>query len=298
MPSEYDTACFRGYGEEKRNLRNGRFLYNHPMFNSSHGRIQFTDSQNGDHPIIFMHGLPTSKELWQSVLPYLTPHYRCITFDLNDYGESEKIGRPISHKERSDVLDELRAHLGLSKFILVAHDLGSSVAIDYMGKYGQFVQKLVVMSPPVYPDFKEPAIVKLVRIRGLGELLVRVIRPLLFNIGIKQGLVHKQSFTPTLHHAFASPFADKAGRAALLRNLRWGRPFHVFRDYPQIIQSIAVPTLIIQGRYDPYIPAEQVERMREMVADSKLVTIENGSHFLPIDTPEAVAKEIYRFIRA
>lgn len=165
-----------------------------------------------------------------------------------------------------------------------------------MGQYGQFVQKLVIMRPPVYPDFKEPAIVKLVRIRGLGELLVRVIRPLLFNIGIKQGLVHKANFTPELLHAFANPFADKAGQAALLRNLRWGRPFHVFSGYPQIIQAITAPTLIIQGRHDPYIPANQVERMHEMIANSKLVFIEDGSHFLPIDTPEAVAQEIHRFM--
>ncbi len=265
-------------------------------FTSSHGRIQFTDSQNGRQPIIFMHGLPTAKELWQPMLPYLTAHYRCITFDLNDYGQSEKIGRPISHKQRADVLDELRAHLGLPQFTLVAHDLGSSVAVDYMGKYGQFVQNLVVMSPPVYPDFKEPAIVKLVRIRGLGAMLVRMIRPLLFNIGIKQGLVHKQNFTPDLLHAFADPFANKAGQAALLRNLRWGRPFQVFREYPQIIQTIAVPTLIIQGRHDPYIPHNQVERMHQMIADSKLVYIEDGSHFLPIDTPEAISQEIRNFI--
>jgi len=147
------------------------------QFNSSHGNIVYTDSQQGTEPLIFMHGLPTSKELWQPVLPHLAANLRIITFGLSDYGESEKIGRPISHKERADVLDELRTHLVLDQFILVAHDLGSSVAIDYMGKYAQHVKRLVIMSPPVYPDFKEPAIVKLVRIRGLGEVLVGAIRP-------------------------------------------------------------------------------------------------------------------------
>jgi pimeloyl-ACP methyl ester carboxylesterase len=243
-----------------------------------------------------MHGLPTSKALWHPVLPHLSPQYRTITFDLNDYGESEKIGRPISHKERADVLDEFRAHLGLAQFHLIAHDLGSSVAIDYMGKYAQRIKSLVIMSPPIYPDFQEPAIVKLVRISGLGELLVRVIRPLLFNIGIKQGLVHKKNFTPELLEAFGGPFADREGQAALLRILRWGRPHIVFKDYPKIIQSIAVPTLIIQGRQDPYIPLSQANRMHEMVADSTLYIIEEGSHFLPIDTPKCVALKINEFI--
>lgn len=266
-------------------------------FQSSHGRITYTDSKTGAETLIFMHGLPTAKELWQPLLPHLAANVRIITFDLNDYGESEKIGRLITHQERADVLHELHLHLNLTAFILIAHDLGSSVAIDYMGKYGQTVTKLVVMSPPAYPDFQEPAIVKLVRIKGLGELMVLGLRPLLFNIGIKQGLTHKEKFTTELLKAFSDPFADKEGRAALLRNLRWGRPGFVFQDYPRIIQSIAVPTLIIQGRQDPYIPASQAERMREMIAGAKLVYIEDGSHFLPIDTPEAVAQEINAFIR-
>lgn len=269
---------------------------NKKQFQSSHGKVVYTDSQHGVEPIIFMHGLPTSKALWNPVLPHLTPQYRIITFDLNDYGESEKIGRPISHQERADVLDELRAHLGLATFNLVAHDLGSSVAIDYMGKYAQRVKSLVIMSPPIYPDFKEPVIVKLVRIPGLGELLVRLIRPLLFNIGIKQGLVHKNNFTPELLEAFAGPFADRAGQAALLRILRWGRPQIVFKAYPQIIQSISVPTLIIQGQQDPYIPLSQASRMQQMVPGSTLVVIEEGSHFLPIDTPKRVASKINEFI--
>lgn len=269
---------------------------NKKQFLSSHGNIVYTDSEQGVAPLIFMHGLPTSKELWNPVLLHLAPQYRPITFDLNDYGESEKIGRPISHKERADVLDELRAHLGLAQFNLVAHDLGSSVAIDYMGKYAQHVKSLVIMSPPIYLDFQEPALVKLVRIPGLGEWLVRLIRPLLFNLGIKRGLVHKKNFTPELLEAFSGPFADKAGQAALLRILRWGRPHVVFKQYPQIIQSISVPTLIIQGQQDPYIPMSQASRMQQMVPHATLFIIEEGSHFLPIDTPKRVALKINDFI--
>jgi len=266
------------------------------QFTSSHGKIVFEDSQQGKEPLILMHGLPTSRALWNPVLPHLSSELRIITFDLNDYGESEKIGRPISHEERADVLDELRAHLGLPQFHLIAHDLGSSVAIDYMGKYAHTVKSLTIMSPPVYPDFVEPAIVKLVRIRGLGEVLVRLIRPLLFNIGIKQGLVHKENFTAELLAAFADPFTDSEGIAALLRILRWGRPASVFRSYPQIIESINVPTLLIQGAHDPYIPMSQVQRMHEAIPDSQLQIIEDGSHFLPIDTPEQVAEAINRFL--
>ena len=265
-------------------------------FSSSHGEIAFTDTETGDPAMILMHGLPTSKELWEPVLPLLNPAYRLVTFDLNDYGESEKIGRHMSHKERADVLDELRAYLDLSTFCLVAHDLGSSVAVDYMGKYARHVSKLVLMSPPVYPDFKEPFLVKLVRLPVLGTLLVLLIKPLLFKIGIGDGMVHKERLTPELLGAFSGPFSGSEGRAALLRILRWGRPQPVFGDYPRIVKGITAPTLILQGERDPYIPLNQATRLGEDIADAKVTLIKDGGHFLPIDTPAAVAEALNAFI--
>lgn len=266
------------------------------QFASSQGMIAYTDTETGDPALILIHGLPTSKELWSPVLRYLSPTYRVITFDLNDYGESEKIGRPISHKTRAKVLDELRAHLGRASFVLIAHDLGASVAIDYMGEDAAHVEKLVLLSPPIYPDFVEPFIVKLTRAPVIGELLVTLARPLLIKIGLRRGLVHKQRLTPELAAAFNNAFARREGRAALLRDLRWGRPHDVFRDYPQIIAAINVPTLVIQGRHDPYIPADQATRLRDTVPGARLVMIDDGAHFLPIDTPAKVASAINAFV--
>lgn len=276
------------------------------FFQSSYGRIVYTDT----HPnvpgetLLMVHGLPTAKELFTPVLPHLSPLFRVITFDLNDYGESDKLhqftskktGMGMTHQQRADVLDELRAHLRLEQFVLVTHDLGSSVGIDYMGQYASHVQKLIILSPPVYPDFQEPAIVKLVRIPYLGELLVLIARNLLLDLGIKRGLTHKERFTPELRTALHQAFAGAEGRAALLRNLRWGRPRVFFKDYPAIIKSIQVPTLIIQGKQDPYIPHAQVLRLHYNISHSRLRFIENGSHFLPIDTPEQVAQAINQFL--
>ncbi|MBI3163657.1 MAG: alpha/beta hydrolase [Chloroflexi bacterium] len=265
-------------------------------FASSHGSIAYTDNELEQVPVIFVHGLPTSKEIWGPVLPFLPSDIRVITYDLLDYGESEKINHSISHIERADVMDELRAHLGFDKFVLVAHDLGSSVAIDYMGKYASHIEKLVLMSPPVYPDFKEPFIVKIVRIQGVGEVLVKIFKHILLKVGILQGMVNKMRLTHELFSAISNGFAGREGDQALLRVLRWGRPFNVFKNYPRIIESIHAPTLVIQGRRDPYIPLDQATRLRDTIPNCKLILINEGSHFLPMDTPDEVGREISAFM--
>lgn len=265
---------------------------------SRFGRIAYIEQGSGPETLILMHGLPTSKELWQPVMSHLDPRWRVIAFDMHDYGESDRLTQPTNHAERAVALDELRANLGLEQFHLVAHDLGSSVAIAYMDTYGDRVQKLVLMSPPVYPDFGEPTIVKLVRIPVLAELQVLLVRGLLLDISVKYGLVHKDRYLPEVRAAWMRAFAGREGRAALLRDLRWGRPQTMFAHYPEIIRAIAAPTLVIQGRRDPYIPAAQAERLQADIAACQLMFIEDGAHFLPLDTPQQVAAHINRFISA
>jgi pimeloyl-ACP methyl ester carboxylesterase len=260
------------------------------------GRLAYTDTGTGHPALLLMHGLPTSKELFSPVLPHLDPRFRVITFDLHDYGESDKLTGPMLHTERAEALDTLRAHLGLERFCLVAHDLGASVAMDYLGRYGEHVERLVLLSPPVYPDFREPAIVRLVRREGLGPLLLFLMKDLMLTLSVRRGMSHPERFTPELQRAIGGAFDGPEGRAALLRNLRWGTPRVTYARYPEYIQAIRVPTLVLQGARDPYIPRSQAERLARDIPGARLVLIEDGSHFLPMDTPERVAEELNRFM--
>ncbi len=271
---------------------------------TSFGRLAYSDSGSGSVPVILVHGLPTCKEMFLPVLPHLNSDFRLISVDLHDYGESDKLpqftskkpGQGMTHKQRADSLDELRSHLGFASFVLVAHDLGASVAIDYMGKYQQYVSHLVLMSPPVYPDFVEPTIVKLVRAPYIGEILTAVIQDYMFHKTMEKGLVNKANYSPEMRKAMTKPFKGSAGQAALLRNLRWGRPGEFFANYPQIMRTIHVPTLVMQGKQDPFIPFSHAQRLQKDIAKAQLVVIDNGAHFLPIDTPQQVAQAINEFV--
>ena len=52
-------------------------------------KMHYIDEGAGD-PILFLHGNPTSSYLWRNIIPYLTPHARCIAPDLIGMGKSEK----------------------------------------------------------------------------------------------------------------------------------------------------------------------------------------------------------------
>ena len=41
-------------------------------------------------PVVFLHGNPASSYLWRNIIPYLTPHGRCIALDHIGMGKSDK----------------------------------------------------------------------------------------------------------------------------------------------------------------------------------------------------------------
>jgi pimeloyl-ACP methyl ester carboxylesterase len=268
---------------------------------SPRGELAFVDS-GGDGPaLLLVHGLPTAKELWFPVIPHLLaadPSLRILAVDLLGYGASAKPRAAVHHREQAAALDTLRRHLEIDRLTLVAHDLGASVAIDVMGSYAAGVERLVLLSPPVYPDFREPPVVKLLRVPGLGHALLAAGTSLLFTAAMTTGLRHPERLTPRLHRAMVEPYRGAAGKGALRRNLWWGRPTEVFAGYPATIRSITAPTLVIQGCADPYIPIAQVERLHRDIADARLRMIADGAHFLPIDAPQAVADALADFFAA
>ncbi len=267
---------------------------------TARGDLAYVDSGGDGAPIVLVHGLPTAKELWYPVIPRLLagdPSLRIIAVDLLGYGESAKPSARVHHREQASALDGLRRHLGLETITLVAHDLGATHAIDVMGAFAAGVSRLVLMSPPVYPDFREPPVVKLLRVPGLGQGLLALGTSLLFTASMHRGLAHPERLTPRLHRAMVSPYRGAEGKAALRRNLWWGRPAEVFAEYPRTIRGIEVPTLILQGCADPYIPMAQVARLHRDIHGSQLRLLADGAHFLPIDTPAEIAAALLKFLR-
>jgi pimeloyl-ACP methyl ester carboxylesterase len=86
-------------------------------------------------PIVFLHGYPTSSFDYRELFERL-PHRRKLTFDFLGFGLSEK---PVDHVyslfDQADRVEELvRTQLGDEPFLLVAHDMGTSVTTELLAR--------------------------------------------------------------------------------------------------------------------------------------------------------------------
>jgi len=269
------------------------------FFDSSLGKLAYTVARPAQkNTIVFVHGFPTAKELFVPMNVYMNHSFRLIAVDLHGYGESAKTKKSVGLDQHAQTIEELRKALRIKKITLVGHALGASVAIAYAGKYTRSVEKLVLISPLVYPELVEPLAMRLLRRKPVGELLIALFGGALIRMAIRHGMRHKSRFNRGLFEAIGGPFRGARGKIALLRNLRWGTPSAAFAPFPEIVCRLKIDTLILQGFRDPYIPFGFVQRLSNDIPDSKLVLIHSGRHFLPMDTPFEIASEINNFLGA
>ncbi|MGJ8722639.1 MAG: alpha/beta fold hydrolase [Salinibacterium amurskyense] len=110
-------------------------------------------ADEGEGPvIIFLHGIASSAATFTHVIPQLSDHYRCISFDLLGFGESPSpVDATFTIEEH---VDSIRATINSLKldapFILVGHSLGSLLAARYTAMHPSKVSRLVLVSPPIY----------------------------------------------------------------------------------------------------------------------------------------------------
>ena len=96
-------------------------------------------------PILFLHGNPTSSYLWRNILPRVSQEGRCIALDLIGMGRSEKPDIEYRFVDHARYLEGFVEALGLSDLILVLHDWGVALGLDYACRHASKVRAVAMM---------------------------------------------------------------------------------------------------------------------------------------------------------
>jgi pimeloyl-ACP methyl ester carboxylesterase len=107
----------------------------------------------GEGPVvILLHGIAASATTFDTVIPPLSEHHRCISIDLLGFGSSPApVGATYTVEEHVASIAVTIASLKLrAPFILVGHSLGALLSARYAAQNPALVSRLVLVSPPVY----------------------------------------------------------------------------------------------------------------------------------------------------
>lgn len=112
--------------------------------------INTARSGYGELPVVLLHGFPESLLCWRRVAPELAKQTAVVCMDLRGYGDSDKPHDSTdpnlySKKTMAKDVHEVMRHLGYSKYIVVGHDRGATVAFRVALDYPAEVAGLVVL---------------------------------------------------------------------------------------------------------------------------------------------------------
>jgi haloalkane dehalogenase len=270
-------------------------------------RLAYVDQGRG-LPLIFLHGNPTSSFLWRNVMAPLTERYRCIAPDLIGMGDSDKLSSSsddaYSFFEHRRYLDALLEGLRLeTTALLVVHDWGSALGMDWVRRHSERVRGLAYMEAIVgvreWADMPQPAQQAFRALRSSqGEELVLTHN--FFVEKILPGGVLRALDAEELEE-YRRPFRESGeGRRP---TLAWPRQLPIAGEPREVCELVASYTGFLERSSLPklFVNAEPGRILVGALRDAcrrwpnqREVTVK-GLHFLQEDSPVEIAAALGAF---
>jgi pimeloyl-ACP methyl ester carboxylesterase len=239
-------------------------------------------------PVLFIHGMPTSSQLWDKVIARLCSHYRCFAIDLPGMGDSpERAYESGFLKTIAEEIDIIRQQNGIEKWHVVGHDAGSVVAVHYARYFPEHVACMALLAPALFPELRPFYLLEILRKPVIGELLAPLVRFAFWRIAMRRAVLQDDIGAHAVG-AFYQPFTGITGAWRFMKLMRWGNPAKVLADVPGFLPLLPMQTLVFHGRDDAAIPEEFSSRAAALLPNARMMTVDSG-HFIPLDQPEPVA---------
>ncbi len=274
-------------------------------------RLAYAELGRGNHPLVFLHGNPTSSYLWRNVIRPLSATGRCLAPDLVGMGDSDKL--PGADPDRYSlavhqaVIDAwLEALVPSGPLTLVLHDWGSALGFDWARRHPDRVRGIAYMEALVCPiswaQWPEPG-------RGLfqalrssaGEQLI--LEKNVFIERILPGSILRR-LTDAEMAEYRRPFLEAGeSRRAMLA---WPRALPIDGEPPEVVARVTqyadwlatspVPKLFINAEPGAVLVGEQREVCRRWPSQTE-VTVP-GIHFVQEDSPAEIASALTEWLSA
>ena len=222
-------------------------------------------SRGSGYPVLFIHGIPTSSQLWSGVIDRLLGRFTCMAVDLPGLGRTPKRcyedGCSLNQLEAfAEQIERIRVEHGIEKWHVVGHDAGSAIAVHYAHRFQDRVDHLALLSPAVFPELKPFHLFRIIRTPVIGELLAPVVNSIFWNIAMRYTIEERRKELRDVVEDFHAPFAGPRGAWRLMSVLRFGDPADVLASIPAMLPQLLIPTLILQASRDKAIPEGFAQR--------------------------------------
>lgn len=256
-------------------------------------RVHYTDEGQGE-VVLLLHGTAASLHTWQGWVDALKKDFRVIRIDLPGFGITGPApDRNYSIDSYVKFLRQFLAELKIKQVSIAGNSLGGQIAWHYTAQYPDDVNKLILIDSAGLPRLKGiPMPIRLARMPVIGKLGLYISPRFLVRNSLKEVYFDRSKVTEELVDRYQTMALREGNRQAFI-----DRALQIEEDSGKGLERIQIPTLILWGRYDQWIPVEQAENFRKKIPWSQVIVYDNAGHIPHEEIPEATVADALKFLK-
>jgi 3-oxoadipate enol-lactonase len=247
------------------------------------------ESTGAGDPVLMIMGLGLSGGAWWRTVPVLSRSLRVITFDNRGVGRSRSRFHSYTTEAMADDAASVLDAAGVERAHVYGFSLGGMVAQQLALRHAERVRSLVLGAThaggprAVRPDSEVIAFFRR-RVSMTAKDAARASVP--FNYGPRSRREHEDRIAEDIRRRLEHPFPEQAYRAQMVAA--------TLHNCYRRLKRIDAPTLVVHGREDRMVPADNAAILAERIPAAVLRILDDAGHLYSTEQPE-VDEEIGQF---
>ncbi|CAH2293485.1 ABHD8 [Pelobates cultripes] len=243
---------------------------------------------HSDVVLFFIHGVGGSLDIWKEQLEFFSKlGYEVVAPDLVGHGASAapQIGAAYTFYALAEDMRYMFKRYAKKRNILIGHSYGVSFCTFLAHEYPDLVHKVVMVNGGG-PTALEPS---LCSIFNMPTCVLHCLSPCLAWSFLKAGFARQGAKEKQLLREGNAFNVSSFVLRAMMSGQYWPEGDEVYHA------ELTVPILLVHGMHDKFVPLDEDQRMAEILLISFLKVIEEGSHMVMLECPEAVNTLLHEF---
>ncbi len=261
-------------------------------------RLRYIKAGQGPN-LVLLHTLRTQLDLFEKVVPDLAKHFTVYALDYPGHGFSDIPKASYDADFFVNAVEQFLGALRLQEVTLAGVSIGASISLLIAARHNIRVTRAVAINLYDYDKGRGLArsslggriTVGLSGIPIVAETFTRLRSYLIVKPVLDGGVADPRNFPSDLKkeiYIAGNRPGQYRGFIQLLRNAE------SFEEASHEYERIKIPVMVIWGDRD-WSKTEERDDDNRLVPSKRVITLKHAGHFLPLDQPEALIREIRAF---
>jgi pimeloyl-ACP methyl ester carboxylesterase len=254
---------------------------------SAHSDLLYFTERGSGPPLLLVHGLMITGEMFGPVIDHFASRHRVIVPDLRGHGRSRALPPPYTASQIASDLSLLLDHLRVDSAAVLGYSHGGAIAQQFILDHPTQCTRLVLACTYAFnmatfhersEGYLTPFLINIVGMRRFAKLVI--------SQGLKRISKERADWVLDL-------IANQDGR---LMASAWRVAMEF--DSRRRLAEITSPTLVVAASNDTAVPLYHAKMLHHGIKGSQLVVIDAADHALIWEHPDEFVRVVEEFLGA